>query len=54
MGIWSKKEEDDGHNKKEENRLQTAISPVVAGCIFIGSAMSGIGEKFGLFMNNVK
>ena len=54
MRIWNKKEEDDGNNKKEENKMRTAISPAVAGYIFVGSAVSNVGEKFGLFMNNEK
>ena len=54
MGIQSKKEKDDGNNKKEQNRLQTAISPSIAGSIFVGGAVSNIGEMFGLFMNNEK
>ena len=35
MEKWSK-EEEDGGNKKEENRLETALSPAVAGYIFEG------------------
>ena len=40
-------------NKKEENMLQTAISPA-ASYIFVGGAVNNIGEKFRLYMNNEK
>ena len=54
MEIWSKKEEKYGNNKKEENGLQTALSPAVAGHIFDEGAMRKLREKFELFANNQK
>ena len=40
MKKCNKKEEEDGSNKKEENMLEMALSPAVAGHIFEGGAVS--------------
>ena len=54
MGIWSKKEEDDESNKKEENRLPTAISPAIVGNIFFQGVEKNKVDKVGVVMNNEK
>ena len=40
MEKWSKREEEDGSNKKEENRLEMTLSPAVATHIFDGGVVS--------------
>ena len=40
MKIWSQKDERDGSKKKEDNRLETALSHAVAGHIFDGVVVS--------------